>query len=261
MSLRDYARKRRFAETPEPADDEMNDIDTREIEALLAELDVDDLEPAPVPEAVWAGITERLADGWEFTFPQGTPPASGPVISTDFEDGEIAEFDSEQGYGLGLNVFWSNRVSTEFAASVVEPDLALRATDPSIPSGVVGGLEMMPLTATLQFHFNPDGRFDPGFEILLRAGFAVKLHRLNEILLGHRAAVGLSHQVRQNAFRARVLILGAFGTSDKNSLAAGRMARTFGGERPIDRHLKHRGGNSRMAVRVEVGFVGLPFGF
>jgi endo-1,4-beta-xylanase len=39
--------------------------------------------------AVRTVVTERLADGWEFTFPQGTPPASGPVISTDFEDGTL----------------------------------------------------------------------------------------------------------------------------------------------------------------------------
>lgn len=30
--------------------------------------------------AVRTVVAERLADGWEFTFPQGTPPASGPVI-------------------------------------------------------------------------------------------------------------------------------------------------------------------------------------
>ncbi|HSN69136.1 MAG TPA: OmpW family outer membrane protein [Thermoanaerobaculia bacterium] len=84
-----------------------------------------------------------------------------PSGSTTFEDGEIAEFDSEQGFGLGLNVFWSNRVSTEFAAYAVEPDLNLRATDPEFPSGVIGSLEMMPITGTLQFHFSPDGRVDP----------------------------------------------------------------------------------------------------
>jgi endo-1,4-beta-xylanase len=39
--------------------------------------------------AVRTVVTERLADGWEFTFPQGTPPATGPVISTDFEDGTL----------------------------------------------------------------------------------------------------------------------------------------------------------------------------
>jgi endo-1,4-beta-xylanase len=39
--------------------------------------------------AVRTVVTERLADGWAFTFPQGTPPATGPVISTDFEDGTL----------------------------------------------------------------------------------------------------------------------------------------------------------------------------
>ncbi|WP_418276082.1 endo-1,4-beta-xylanase [Isoptericola jiangsuensis] len=32
-------------------------------------------------------VTEALADGWEFTTPVGTPPVTGPVLSTDFEDG------------------------------------------------------------------------------------------------------------------------------------------------------------------------------
>jgi len=39
--------------------------------------------------AVRTVVTERLADGWTFTFPQGTPPAAGAVISTDFEDGTL----------------------------------------------------------------------------------------------------------------------------------------------------------------------------
>lgn len=80
--------------------------------------------------------------------------------ASDFEDLE-ARFDSEQGYGLAINTFWSDRISTEFAASVVEPDVTLRATDPSVPFEDVGSLEMIPLTATLQFHFNPEGRLDP----------------------------------------------------------------------------------------------------
>ncbi|GAB4086727.1 hypothetical protein GCM10028784_33570 [Myceligenerans cantabricum] len=39
--------------------------------------------------AVETVVTERLAEGWEFVFPQGTPPASGPVLTADFEDGEL----------------------------------------------------------------------------------------------------------------------------------------------------------------------------
>ncbi|WTM14637.1 endo-1,4-beta-xylanase [Isoptericola halotolerans] len=37
--------------------------------------------------AVETVVTERLVEGWEFTPVQGVPPASGPVLSTDFEDG------------------------------------------------------------------------------------------------------------------------------------------------------------------------------
>ncbi|WP_125774688.1 endo-1,4-beta-xylanase [Antribacter gilvus] len=38
--------------------------------------------------AVQTVVTERLAEGWTFTFPQGTPPQGGSVaLSTDFESG------------------------------------------------------------------------------------------------------------------------------------------------------------------------------
>ncbi|WP_170176946.1 endo-1,4-beta-xylanase [Myceligenerans xiligouense] len=39
--------------------------------------------------AVRTVVTERLADGWEFVLPQGTPPASGTVLATGFEDGTL----------------------------------------------------------------------------------------------------------------------------------------------------------------------------
>ncbi|WP_275006384.1 endo-1,4-beta-xylanase [Promicromonospora iranensis] len=47
--------------------------------------------------AVRTVVTERLADGWEFVLPQGTPPASGPVISTDFEDGTLGGWEPRNG--------------------------------------------------------------------------------------------------------------------------------------------------------------------
>lgn len=78
----------------------------------------------------------------------------------DIEDVEV-EFDSEQGYGLGINFFLSDRISAEIAAHVLEPDLNLRFSDPTIPFTTFGSLEMIPITATLQFHFAPEGRFDP----------------------------------------------------------------------------------------------------
>jgi outer membrane protein len=78
----------------------------------------------------------------------------------DFDDLDV-EFDSEQGFGVAVNVFWSNRISTEFAASVVEPDVAFRSDNPLIGAFSGGSLEMIPITATLQFHLAPDSRIDP----------------------------------------------------------------------------------------------------
>ena len=66
-------------------------------------------------------------------------------------------FDSDQGFGIGLNVFWSNRISTEFVASQFSPEAAFEG-DVDFGSS---SLDMIPITATLQFHFAPDSRFDP----------------------------------------------------------------------------------------------------
>ncbi|MGH9457649.1 MAG: OmpW/AlkL family protein [Thermoanaerobaculia bacterium] len=89
-----------------------------------------------------------------------------PTGDNDFSDVEDAEdfeteFESEQGFGIAVNAFFTNTISVEFAASVMEPDLTLRSTDPELDEGTIGSLEMIPVTATLQFHFNPDGRLDP----------------------------------------------------------------------------------------------------
>ncbi|MBL0885584.1 endo-1,4-beta-xylanase [Myceligenerans indicum] len=55
--------------------------------------------------AVRTVVTERLADGWEFVFPQGTPPASGTVLTTDFEDGTLGGWGPRNGAdGSGFTV-------------------------------------------------------------------------------------------------------------------------------------------------------------
>jgi len=71
------------------------------------------------------------------------------------------QFDSEQGFGAAVNIFWSRRFSTELAASIVEPDLQLRSQDPAAPLFATGSLEMIPITGVLQFHLSPDGKVDP----------------------------------------------------------------------------------------------------
>ena len=75
----------------------------------------------------------------------------------DFDD---IEFDSDQGYGAAVNVFWSDRISTEFAASLIDPEINIADAG---RSRIVFNepLEMIPLTAILQYHFLGSGRFDP----------------------------------------------------------------------------------------------------
>ncbi|HVT44571.1 MAG TPA: OmpW family outer membrane protein [Thermoanaerobaculia bacterium] len=83
-----------------------------------------------------------------------------PTGDTQFNDFDL-EVDSTSGFGGAINVFWSNRVSTEFAASVIKPEATLRSSNPLIPALTGGELEMIPITVILQFHFAPRARFDP----------------------------------------------------------------------------------------------------
>ncbi|HVR41862.1 MAG TPA: OmpW family outer membrane protein [Thermoanaerobaculia bacterium] len=69
------------------------------------------------------------------------------------------ELDSSGGFGLAVNVFFTDRISTEFAAYVVDTEASVR---PRLTNRFpVGDLQMIPLTVTLQYHFNPEGRIDP----------------------------------------------------------------------------------------------------
>jgi len=70
------------------------------------------------------------------------------------------DLDSEKGYGAALNIFWSSRFSTEFAAYTYKPAAYSRG-DFEGPPVSFGELKMIPITGTLQFHFAPNGRFDP----------------------------------------------------------------------------------------------------
>ena len=96
-----------------------------------------------------------------YGFVNWVDPSGDSVFDADGLDDARVEFDSAQGFGVAVNVFFSNRVSAEFAASVVEPEVAFRSDNPAFPLLTGGELEMIPITATLQYHFNPDGRFDP----------------------------------------------------------------------------------------------------
>jgi outer membrane protein W len=81
----------------------------------------------------------------------------GPTTVDDFR----LNFNSDRGWGGGINVFWGNRISTEFAVAVVSPEATLTPGNTAIPPFIVGDLEMIPITVTLQWHFAPGARINP----------------------------------------------------------------------------------------------------
>ncbi len=87
-------------------------------------------------------------------------PSGDSTFDRDADDFGL-EFDSETGFGAAVNIFWGKRISTELAVNLFEPEATLRSDNPAIPVFSGGSLEMMPITGTLQFHFNPEGRVDP----------------------------------------------------------------------------------------------------
>lgn len=82
-------------------------------------------------------------------------------IDNGFDDPFDLEFDSDTGFGASVNVFWSNRISTEFAASTVSSDVTFNPATGGLPGFLAGDLEMIPITAVLQYHFAPNSRIDP----------------------------------------------------------------------------------------------------
>lgn len=77
----------------------------------------------------------------------------------DFDDIE-ARFDSSEGFGVALNFHLTDNLTLEAAAAAVEPEFVL-TTGGAVPINGVTELEMIPVTFTLQWHFNPGGTFDP----------------------------------------------------------------------------------------------------
>lgn len=93
---------------------------------------------------------------WVDTSSEGTfedDPGPGDVFN-----GVDVSFDGTMGYGLAANVFFSDRISAEFAIVRVDSDVQFRQR--AVANGNTQA-EMMPITAVLQFHFAPNGRFDP----------------------------------------------------------------------------------------------------
>ncbi len=76
----------------------------------------------------------------------------------DLADPATIDFDPSVGYGASANIFFSDRFSVELAISRVKTDTTIRRRAVSSPGGE---LEMMPVTAVVQWHFAPNGFIDP----------------------------------------------------------------------------------------------------
>ena len=76
------------------------------------------------------------------------------------EDEIDVELGDEMGFGAAVNIFWGERISTELAVSQVDSPFVLspRARLINVSEAEVN---MIPITAVLQFHFIPEGIIDP----------------------------------------------------------------------------------------------------
>lgn len=89
---------------------------------------------------------------WVDTSSEGTFDLNDP------SDPLAVELDAEMGYGLAANIFFGERLSTEFAIYRVENELVFRRRAAASAGDEV---EMMPITGVLQWHFAPNGFIDP----------------------------------------------------------------------------------------------------
>lgn len=84
--------------------------------------------------------------------------SSGGGEFEDLADPTTIEFEGTRGYGLAANVFFGNRISTEFAIARIDAEATTRRRAVTSPGG---NIDIMPVTAVLQFHFAPNAVIDP----------------------------------------------------------------------------------------------------
>lgn len=107
--------------------------------------------------SVPASAQDRFFDltgyaSWVDTSSEGT-------FDFDGADDIDVNFDGTLGYGLAANIFLGDRISTEFAITRVENDVTFRTR--AVNNAGTAGVEMMPITGVLQFHFAPNSFIDP----------------------------------------------------------------------------------------------------
>ena len=84
--------------------------------------------------------------------------ATSQVGETLVDESEIS-FDNGEGFGISFNHFWTPNLSTEFAATPLKHDGTIEVGE--FPTFDLGSLDIIPVTATAQWHFARGGRFSP----------------------------------------------------------------------------------------------------
>lgn len=87
-------------------------------------------------------------------------PTGGGTFE-DLDDPAELDIETDLGPGLAVNVFFSDRISIEFAGASIEPETNITRRRAIGGSGPGGNLNIIPLTAVVQFHFAPNGFIDP----------------------------------------------------------------------------------------------------
>lgn len=78
------------------------------------------------------------------------------IIEDPDGDYTLGSFESDTGYGGAINIFITRRLSAEIAMTEVKPEGRVQFGGET----AVGELDMLPITGMLQYHFNPEGKFD-----------------------------------------------------------------------------------------------------
>lgn len=78
-----------------------------------------------------------------------------------FEDefGLTTDFDSGDGFGVAVNWFWTDRLSTELSASALRTRAGLALDGERVVD--LGSMDLTPISLTLQFHLAPRSALDP----------------------------------------------------------------------------------------------------
>ncbi len=84
--------------------------------------------------------------------------ATSQIGDTTVEDSEVA-FDNGDGFGVSYNHFWTRNVSTELSAIALSHDGEITVTGTSAFD--IGSLDLLPITATAQWHFARGARVSP----------------------------------------------------------------------------------------------------